>query len=81
MCAVWVELVEFQLQSENPDMEKVYDHLGNIKKHCGLLSYPPGESPEHLGEYQFDEGEGTESGTVFVDGQEMPKSAAEHLDG
>lgn len=80
MCAVWVELIEFQLQSGDPDMEKVYDHLDSIKKHCGLLSHPPGETPEHLEEYQFEEGEGTESGVVVVDGQKMPRSAAERLD-
>lgn len=80
MCAVWVELIEYQLQSDDPDMEKVYDHLDSIKANCSLIAFAVGESPEHLEEYQFEKGEGTESGTVVVDGQEMPKSAAEKLD-
>lgn len=78
MCAIWVELIEYQLDSSDPDMEKVRDHLASIKANCGLLSQQPGEVPEHLEEHLFEEGS-TETGTVVVDGQEMPRSAAEKM--
>jgi len=80
MCSVWAELIEYQLRSSNPDMEAVHSHLESIKENCHLVSNPPGETPEALEEYLFENGEGAgKTGLVVVDGDEIPSSAAEKL--
>lgn len=58
LCAIYAILIENQLQSNDPDMAVVYEQLDNIKQFCGLLSYPAGETPPHLEDYQFDESDG-----------------------
>jgi len=40
-----------------------------------VTANPPGEVPEQLEDHLFEEGS-TETGTVVVDGTEMPASAA-----
>jgi hypothetical protein len=56
LCAVYAILIENQLRSDDPDMEVVFEQLDNIKRFCHTMSFPPGEAPEHLEEYQYEEG-------------------------
>lgn len=82
ICAIYAMLIEHQLRSSDPDMGKVYDNLERIKENCQSVSNQPGETPDHLEDFLFEDGEGAgETGTVVVDGKKMPKSAAEKLDG
>lgn len=62
LCAIYAILAENQLRSDDPDMGVVFEQLDNIKQFCGLLSYPAGETPPHLEEFQF-ESESGDSGT------------------
>jgi hypothetical protein len=79
MCAVYADLIETQLTSEETDMDTVMDLLSYIRQYCHTVGHEPGEVPEHLEEHQFEPGRGEgETGTVMVDGKEMPRSA---LDG
>lgn len=78
LCAVYAMLAENQLRSGDPDMEVVFEQLDNIKQYCQTVSYPPGETPPHLEEHQFEEGS-TAEGVVVVDGERMPASAAERM--
>lgn len=81
LCAVYAELAENQLRSDDPDMSVVFDQLENIKQHCGVIPYAPGETPDHLEAHQFEDGEGGGAeGVVVVDGKPMPASAAEKRD-
>jgi hypothetical protein len=82
LCAYYAMLIEGQLHSDDTDMAAVQEQLDNIKKHCTVTANPPGEVPEQLEGHLFEEGS-TETGTVVVDGVEMPASAAsraEHVD-
>lgn len=54
MCAVYAELIETQLESDDPDMEKVYEFLGYIKRYCHTVGFEPGETPEHLEDHLFE---------------------------
>lgn len=80
LCAFYAHLIESQLDSDDPDMAVVRAQLANIKKWCTVTANPPGEVPEGLEEHLFEEGS-TEKGTVVVDGQRMPASAAAHAKG
>lgn len=79
MCATYATLIETQLRSDDPDMETVFELLGYIKRYCQTVSTEPGEVPEQLEEHLIEEGS-TAKGTVVVDGDEMPASAAALLD-
>ena len=57
MCAVYADLIETQLDSDDPDMESIRQKLDYIRKYCQTVAYAPGESPEHLEEHQFEEGD------------------------
>lgn len=76
LCAIYADLIETQLDSDDPDMDVVRENLGYIRKHCTVAPFAPGETPEHLEEYQFEEGS-TATGTVVRDGKPIPRSAAE----
>jgi len=75
LCAYYAMLIEGQLDSTDPDMAVVQEQLDNIKKYCTVTANPPGEVPDQLEDHLFEEGS-TETGTVVVDGAEMPASAA-----
>lgn len=79
MCAIYAHLIETELRSRDPDMETVFELLGYIKRYCQTVAYAPGETPPHLEDHLIEEGS-TATGTVVIDGQEMPASAAELLD-
>lgn len=79
MCAIYAQLIEDQLRSADPDMDTVFELLGFIKHYCQTVGFEPGETPAHLEEHLIEEGS-TAEGTVVVDGQEMPASAADLLD-
>jgi hypothetical protein len=55
LCAVYAELIEKELRSGSPDYERVYDMLAQIRENCQAVGFTPGETPEHLEEYQYDE--------------------------
>lgn len=57
LCAVYAMLIEEQLRSDDPDMDLVYEQLRNIKQYCSTMSFPPGETPEHLEDYLYEEGD------------------------
>jgi len=78
MCAVYAHLVRSEIQSDTPDQEKMLRFLGYIEEHCSVAPYEKGETPEHLEKHLFDDGI-EEAGTVEVDGEEMPASAAARL--
>lgn len=54
LCAIFAELAEEQLRSDDPDMEIVYNNLDRIKKHCSQMPTPAGETPDHLEQFQFE---------------------------
>jgi hypothetical protein len=74
LCAVFALLIEEQLRSPDPDMDVVYEQLGNIKQNCSLMANAAGETPEHLEQYQFSElGDDADTeGASAVDGRELP---------
>lgn len=80
MCAVYAHLIESELESDDPDDETVSELLGYIKQYCGTVPFSPGETPDHLEEFQFEpgRGEGAE-GTVIYEGEEVPASAVDDL--
>ena len=51
LCSIYAELIEKQLRGEDPDMELVYDLLGQIRENCQAVSHAPGETPEALEPY------------------------------
>lgn len=53
ICAVYAHLIENELDSDDPDIETIREHLAVIKKHCIEASFPPGETPDHLEAYQY----------------------------
>lgn len=83
MCAIYADLIENELASPNPDDEKVASLLDNIRQYCTTVSFAPGETPEHLEPFTFDEGRGEgEKGTVVYEGKEIPAAAVpEESDG
>jgi hypothetical protein len=79
LCSIYAELIETELESDNPDYAEVYKLLGYIKRWCQTVSTPPGETPPQLEPHLYESGSEAE-GTVVVDGQPLPKSAAEKMD-
>lgn len=57
MCAILAILIEEQLRSDDPNMDSVFDNLQKIKENCATVATKPGETPDHLSEYLFDEGD------------------------
>ncbi|MFB6188040.1 MAG: hypothetical protein ABEI86_14395 [Halobacteriaceae archaeon] len=74
LCAVYATIIETELQKSEPDMGTINKMLEYIKTYCGTVSFPPGETPEHLEPYTIDEG-AEETGVVVVDGKKIPASA------
>jgi len=80
LCAIFALLIEEQLQSGDPDMAVVQEQLDNIKQNCSLMPTAAGETPDHLEDHLFDALDENVEGTVTVDGDEIPASAAERLE-
>lgn len=57
ICDVYVELIENELDSDDPDMALVRENLDRIRRYCGAKPYPKGETPEHLKEYLYESSE------------------------
>jgi len=74
LCSIYATLIENEMEKKDPDPKKVKKLTGYIKKYCGLVPYPKGESPEHLKKHQIEEGS-KEKGTVLYKGRKIPKSA------
>lgn len=54
ICSVYAHLIENQVKSGDPDVEKVVELTGYIKQYCTTASFPAGETPEHLEEYLYE---------------------------
>lgn len=54
MCAVYAMLIEHELQSDDPDMDTVFEILDYIKRYCQTVGFEPGETPEHLEAYLYE---------------------------
>jgi hypothetical protein len=78
LCAVFADLIEYELTKETPDKDKIKEWLAWIKANCHTLATPAGsDPPKHLEPYLTQEGEGKGvTGTVVVNGKLMPKVAA-----
>lgn len=57
MCAVYAALIRTEVQSDNLDEEKVLRLLGYIEKYCQTVGFEPGETPEHLEDFLYEEGD------------------------
>lgn len=54
MCAVYATIIRTQIQSDEPDEEKITEMCDYIERYCQTVGFEPGETPEHLEEYLFD---------------------------
>lgn len=78
LCAIYAELIDYELTKSEPDRAKIAEWLAWIKANCHTLATPAGgETPEHLRPFLIQPGEGKGvKGTTVVDGKRIPRVAA-----
>lgn len=76
LCSIYSTIAQNELKTDNPDMDKVNRMLDYIQRYCKTTPHPPGETPEQLKPYLFEEGS-EKTGTVIYRGKEIPRSALE----
>lgn len=53
LCAIYAELIEKEIRSDDTDEEQCVELLRQIRKNCSAVSHTPGETPEHLEEHLY----------------------------
>lgn len=74
ICSVYADLIENEVMRAEPDRDKIVELLNYIRKYCGQVAYPKGETPEHLKKHLIEKGS-TEKGVTVYKGKKIPKSA------
>lgn len=54
MCGIYALIIRSEIQSQDPDTEKIVEMTEFIERYCQTVGFEPGETPEHLEEYLFD---------------------------